>query len=181
MSRLESSRRSRRVSSAAMTSAPASASRNRGVASPGLPMGVAASTSGMAPIVPCRRRRMTLPTMTRMAVTYADAGVASPDAEGLARIKARLLRPLPADGLWGWVFPGLVAGIAAFMRFWHLGKPSTVIFDEVYYEHDAWSLLHHGVELDKNSHDQAPGFVVHPPLGKWFIAVGEAIFGHNAL
>jgi len=119
--------------------------------------------------------------MAAMAATYAEPGVVSPDTEALTRIRARLLRPLPDDGIWGWVLPGVIAGIGAILRFWHLGRPSTVVFDEVYYEHDAWSLLHHGVELDKGHHDQTPGFVVHPPLGKWFIAVGEAIFGHNAV
>jgi dolichyl-phosphate-mannose-protein mannosyltransferase len=119
--------------------------------------------------------------MTRMAATYAEPGVSSPEAGELARIRTRLVRPLPTDRLWGWLLPLALTAVAALMRFWHLGRPSTVVFDEVYYEHDAWSLLHHGVELDKNNHDQTAGFVVHPPVGKWMIAVGEAIFGHSAV
>ena len=119
--------------------------------------------------------------MARMAATYAEPGVSSPDHGELARIRSRLTRPLPADRLWGWLLPLAVTAVGALLRFWHLGTPKGVVFDEVYYEHDAWSLLHHGVELDKNSHDQTAGFVVHPPVGKWMIAVGEAIFGHNAV
>ncbi|HET7529996.1 MAG TPA: phospholipid carrier-dependent glycosyltransferase [Mycobacteriales bacterium] len=115
-----------------------------------------------------------------MAATYAEPGVSSPERGELARIRARLVRPLPDDGIWGWLLPLAITGVAALLRFWHLGRPSGVVFDEVYYEHDAWSLLHHGVELDKSSGDQTAGFVVHPPIGKWMIAVGEALFGHNA-
>ena len=47
------------------------------------------------------------------------------------------------------------------------------MFDEVYYTHDAWSLFHYGVEL--NTTNNGPGYVVHPPLGKWMIALGEWI------
>jgi dolichyl-phosphate-mannose-protein mannosyltransferase len=119
--------------------------------------------------------------MTRMAATYAERGVSSPDAGELARIRDRLVRPLPTDRLWGWLLPLAVTAVAALLRFWHLGRPKGVVFDEVYYEHDAWSLLHHGVELDKNSHDQTAGFIVHPPVGKWMIAAGEALFGHNSV
>jgi dolichyl-phosphate-mannose--protein O-mannosyl transferase len=72
-----------------------------------------------------------------------------------------------------------IAGVAAFLRLWRVTRPPKKVFDEVYYAHDAWSLLHHGVELDANS--RAAGFVVHPPLGKWMIAAGEALWGNNAL
>ena len=47
------------------------------------------------------------------------------------------------------------------------------MFDEVYYTHDSWSLFHYGVEL--NTTNNGPGYVVHPPLGKWMIALGEWI------
>jgi len=96
----------------------------------------------------------------------------------LARIRARLVVPLPRDVLWGWLGPLLVTGLAAYLRFHRLGVPQAKVFDEVYYSHDAWSLLHHGVEL--NAHDNGPGFVVHPPLGKWMIAFGEWVFGYNS-
>ena len=96
----------------------------------------------------------------------------------LARIRARLVVPLPRDVLWGWLGPLLVTGLAAYLRFHRLGVPQAKVFDEVYYSHDAWSLLHHGVEL--NAHDNGPGFVVHPPLGKWMMAFGEWIFGTTA-
>jgi dolichyl-phosphate-mannose-protein mannosyltransferase len=49
----------------------------------------------------------------------------------------------------------------------------------VYYPTDAWDLLHHGVEWDDSSN--GPAYVVHPPLGKWLIALGEKAFGNTQL
>jgi dolichyl-phosphate-mannose-protein mannosyltransferase len=103
------------------------------------------------------------------------------EQERVARIRDRLVRPMPADGLWGWVLPLAIAGIALLMRLWRITRPDAKVFDEAYYPHDAWNLLKHGVELDSNSHDRVPGFVVHPPLGKWMIAVGEQLFGNTPL
>ncbi|MGC0417145.1 hypothetical protein ABIA38_002659, partial [Embleya sp. AB8] len=41
----------------------------------------------------------------------------------------------------GWLPCILVTLLAGFIRFWNLGKPKAVIFDETYYAKDAWSLL----------------------------------------
>ncbi|GAA2619716.1 phospholipid carrier-dependent glycosyltransferase [Streptomyces axinellae] len=90
-----------------------------------------------------------------------------------------------------WGAPLLVALLAGVLRFWQLGSPHAVIFDETYYAKDAWSLLHHGYEAtwpDK-ANDQIladpqriplsdrGSYVVHPPVGKWIIALGEGLFG----
>jgi dolichyl-phosphate-mannose-protein mannosyltransferase len=106
-------------------------------------------------------------------------------------LRQRLVAPVDPDRLVGWLWPILVAVLAAFLRFNRLGTPHrTTVFDEQYYAHDSYSLLKHGVELGPNfEHTHASthgllgqpgaadGFVVHPPLGKWMIAVGEWIFG----
>jgi dolichyl-phosphate-mannose--protein O-mannosyl transferase len=105
----------------------------------------------------------------------------APAAEAAVRIRGRLRRPMPTDRLWGWVLPLLITGLALAMRLWRITRPPKKVFDEVYYAHDAWNLLRHGVELDAGSHDTTPGFIVHPPLGKWMIAAGEGVFGNNAL
>ena len=90
-----------------------------------------------------------------------------------------------------WGGPVLIALVAGLLRFWQLGSPRKVIFDETYYAKDAWSLLHFGYEgtWPDNANDQILGhpqkiplseegsYVVHPPVGKWIIAVGEWIFG----
>lgn len=86
--------------------------------------------------------------------------------------------PMPDDRWWGWVGPLLVTALAGFLRFDRLSVPRKFVFDEVYYAKDSLDLLHHGVEL--NSQGTGPGFIAHPPLGKWLIAVGQAIFGHNS-
>jgi dolichyl-phosphate-mannose--protein O-mannosyl transferase len=112
--------------------------------------------------------------MAGVAVTYPD----STDAPARSRmspraLRARLVPPFTESRLWGWLGPIAVTLVAAYLRFNRLSIPGTKAFDEVYYTHDAHSLLHHGVEL--NNTDNGPGFVVHPPLGKWMIAVGEWI------
>src|ERR1700685_2010103 len=72
----------------------------------------------------------------------------------------------------------LSLGLAAFfLRTWHLGAIKGFIFDEVYYAQNANSLLHHGVELDPKS--GVAEFIVHPPVGKWMIALGIKIFGFH--
>ena len=57
------------------------------------------------------------------------------------------------------------------------GFLGTPIFDEKHYAPQAWQLLHnHGVEDNPGY-----GLVVHPPVGKQLIAIGEAVFGYNGL
>lgn len=63
----------------------------------------------------------------------------------------------------------------ALTRFINLSRPGELVFDEVYYVDGARDYLAHGVELDKG----AAEFVVHPPVGKWAIALGIKVFGDN--
>jgi dolichyl-phosphate-mannose-protein mannosyltransferase len=93
----------------------------------------------------------------------------------------------------GWIGPLLVTAMAGLMRFYNLGSPKAVIFDETYYAKDAWALVHRGFEVnwDKNANDQIlqtgghlsiptdAAYVVHPPVGKYVIGIGELIFGFN--
>ena len=67
--------------------------------------------------------------------------------------------------------------IAALLRLVGLTTPKGYIFDEVYYPTDAWDMLQHGVEWDEKNN--GPAYVVHPPLGKWLIALGEQVFGNT--
>lgn len=70
-----------------------------------------------------------------------------------------------------------LGALALALRLWHLGRPKGFVFDEVYYAQNANSLLHHGVELD--SKGGAAQFIVHPPIGKWMIALGIKLFGYH--
>lgn len=68
-----------------------------------------------------------------------------------------------------------VVAAALFMRLFRLSTPNTLIFDEIYYVDGARDLLKFGVEVSANK----PEFIVHPPVGKWMIALGIQIFGDN--
>jgi len=104
------------------------------------------------------------------------------------------IKQVPAGGWAGWSGPLLATGLAALIRLPNLGNPKALVFDETYYAKDALSLLNFGVErkfvtganekllasdgvnyLDIFTNEAA--YVVHPPIGKWVIASGEAIFG----
>ena len=81
---------------------------------------------------------------------------------------------------YSWLVTAVIVAIAAVLRLVGLSTPKGYIFDEVYYPTDAWDMLTHGVEWDSEK-TNGPAYVVHPPLGKWMIAVGEKIFGNNEL
>ncbi|HEU4347149.1 MAG TPA: phospholipid carrier-dependent glycosyltransferase [Actinoplanes sp.] len=78
---------------------------------------------------------------------------------------------------YSWLVTAAIVAIAAVLRLAGLGRPKGYIFDEVYYPTDAWDMLKHGVEWDEKTN--GPAYVVHPPLGKWLIALGEAAFGNT--
>lgn len=69
----------------------------------------------------------------------------------------------------------LILLFAAITRFANLGRPNELVFDEVYYVDGARDFLTYGVESQSGEAE----FVVHPPLGKWLIAIGIQIFGDN--
>jgi len=94
----------------------------------------------------------------------------------------------------GWLAAMGLAVMAFLLRIYNLGFPHKIVFDETYYAKEAWGLLHSGYERvwqdnekyhtnDKIAAGDLSGFmdqgayVVHPPLGKWLIAVGEKLFG----
>jgi dolichyl-phosphate-mannose--protein O-mannosyl transferase len=104
------------------------------------------------------------------------------------------LKTTPAGGWAGWRGPLAATGLAALLRLPYLGQPHAIIFDETYYVKDSLALLSFGHErkviegadailLASNGENfqsiftDAASYIVHPPLGKWVIASGEAIFG----
>jgi dolichyl-phosphate-mannose--protein O-mannosyl transferase len=86
-----------------------------------------------------------------------------------------------------------VAAVGGFLRFWHLGRPPWLVFDETYYVKQGASMYRYGYEkairdgLDTPDSlwnagttdvwGERPDFVVHPPVGKWMIGFGEQVFG----
>jgi len=108
----------------------------------------------------------------------------------------QLRQGLPTDRLMGWVVTVVITAFAFLLRIFHLGQPNEIMFDEVYYAKDAWSLLQYGYEgtwvgdSSAVSQQVAQGdysaltptgeWAVHPEIGKWLIAFGERLFGLNA-
>jgi dolichyl-phosphate-mannose-protein mannosyltransferase len=88
--------------------------------------------------------------------------------------------PPPADTLRAWLVTAALGLVAFAVRFVGLGFPTdggTPVFDEKHYVPQAWQMLRNGGVEDN------PGYelVVHPPLGKQLIAIGEALYGYDAI
>ncbi len=129
-------------------------------------------------------------TRERLVPPFPEPGARMWQMLGLGPAAARLMAKWS-----GWLGPLAVTVFAGVIRFWHLGSPRDVVFDETYYAKDAWALLKLGYEGTwpdgKISNPQilahpqviplsnAGGYVVHPPAGKWVIATGEWMFGLN--
>ena len=97
---------------------------------------------------------------------------------GRVRALARLNRPVVAIAA--------VTLLAGWLRIVHVSNPSDYVFDEVYYPKAACILLGWSNETCTiDSSDEQywrtskwdVGSWVHPPLGKWEIAMGVKVFG----
>jgi dolichyl-phosphate-mannose-protein mannosyltransferase len=113
--------------------------------------------------------------------TTAATPAREADAPPPERVPETVRRRLATLDNWlnpySWLVTGGIVVIAAILRLVGISHPKGYIFDEVYYPTDAWDLLHHAVEWDEKTN--GPAYVVHPPLGKWLIALGELAFGNN--
>ena len=133
----------------------------------------------------------------------AHVGIMRPTLRGPTRdppihpydvgVSSRVLATSPR--LLGWLGPILMMVVGGLLRIRNLGRPDALVFDETYYAKDALSLLLFGYErqavegadqliLDSDGRiddlavfQDTASFVVHPPAGKWLIALGEAGFG----
>lgn len=103
---------------------------------------------------------------------------------------ALTLDATPRARLTGWLWALAVTVLAGVLRFWDLARPHELVFDETYYVKQAFSLLTLGYEgawgEDANPAFAAgdtsllgtdPEYVVHPPVGKWMIALGIRLGG----
>ncbi|WP_270886120.1 dolichyl-phosphate-mannose--protein mannosyltransferase [Pedococcus sp. 5OH_020] len=111
-------------------------------------------------------------------------------------LRSRLLGFRPTDTVWGWVGPLFFAAVGGGMRFWSLGRPHQLVFDETYYVKQGVSMLDYRVEMrvpdtlkkpdelftagTPNVFGTEGDLVVHPPVGKWLIAIGEQLFGQTS-
>ncbi len=107
-------------------------------------------------------------------------GDGPPSTRAPASPHALLGAPPPGDRLRGWLVTVALTLVAFVVRFTGLGHPTdggTPVFDEKHYVPQAWQMLRNGGVEDN------PGFelVVHPPLGKQLIALGELVFGYDGV
>jgi dolichyl-phosphate-mannose-protein mannosyltransferase len=125
----------------------------------------------------------------------APTVASGPPRRDVASLPERLLPPMPSSGWRGWLGPIVVTILGGILRLWDLGRPHGIAFDETYYPKEAISYLRFGYErtlIDKANDillasdgnwrtlsifKTTPEFVVHPPVGKWTIALGEYVFG----
>jgi dolichyl-phosphate-mannose-protein mannosyltransferase len=103
-----------------------------------------------------------------------------PTAEPPSEPTLRLGPPPATDRLRGWLVTITLTLIAGAVRFAGVGQPTdagTPVFDEKHYVPQAWQMLRNGGVEDN------PGYelIVHPPLGKQLIALGELAFGYNGV
>lgn len=118
-----------------------------------------------------------------MAVLAPERSVAPPQrVPAITTFSARAglaqrLRPVPPGDRKPALIAGLVLGaVALWMRLWRLSYPPELIFDEAYYPVHARDMLEFGSEYNRGY-----DYIVHPPLGKWLISLGEMVFGDTPL
>lgn len=89
-----------------------------------------------------------------------------------------------------WIILGAVTLVAVLIRFIRLDAPGKLVFDEVYYVLDGWTITDKGYEVNwpdekagvwesgnYNGFQDDPEYVVHPPLGKYLIGIFLHLFG----
>ncbi|GLY03365.1 glycosyltransferase family 39 protein [Actinoplanes sp. NBRC 101535] len=126
---------------------------------------------------------MTTAATAQSDITTPDSSAAAESSTGVRAVPELVRRRLSTLDRrfdpYSWLVTAVIVVVAGILRFAGVGDVKGHIFDEVYYPTDAWDMLQHGVEWDEKTN--GPAYVVHPPLGKWLIAIGEQIFGNNEL
>jgi dolichyl-phosphate-mannose--protein O-mannosyl transferase len=85
---------------------------------------------------------------------------------------------MPQDRKRGWIVTLVITLLGAIVRLQNLGFPTdqgSPVFDEKHYVPQAWQMLRNGGYEDNAGYE----LVVHPPLGKQLIALGEWLYGYD--
>ena len=137
----------------------------------------------------------TRPSVPRSIVTGLAKFISAPKPRTPLSAVESLTETLPTDRLMSWIVTLAITIVAFFIRWYHLGTPTTLMFDETYYAKDAWSILQFGYEGSWGDGDVVnpkvalgdysmlspdPEWASHPEVGKFMIAIGEKLFGLNA-
>ncbi|QGU06778.1 putative dolichyl-phosphate-mannose--protein mannosyltransferase [Corynebacterium occultum] len=113
-----------------------------------------------------------------------STSLASPIPAGRA---AQVSPPNPRTHQWSradTISTALIGLLAVITRFFWLGRAEsggTPVFDEKHYVPQAWDMVESWVNPLIGGIESNPGYglVVHPPLAKQLIALGEMIFGYS--
>jgi dolichyl-phosphate-mannose--protein O-mannosyl transferase len=130
--------------------------------------------------------------MTSTALSSEAEPSTPPSPPRRVPLRARFLPADPSPWWLAWLGASLVALFAGALRLFNLGQPERIYFDETYYAKDAYGLWRYGYEhetreepieaddlLNSGSQDIFAGggdFIVHPPVGKWMIALGDWVW-----
>ena len=133
---------------------------------------------------------MTLPTDTAPPARHEGGG---PTGSKLDRWWGALVNTPAKQRLWAWGGPLAVTLLAAVLRLVNLAHPHSLVFDETFYVKDSYTLLNLGYEANWPANSDTDfnagntdgylttgSFAVHPPFGKWVIALGLALFGADS-
>lgn len=120
---------------------------------------------------------MAVLTPERSAAPVEPTPAAARPAPALATRFAGALRPRVLADRRRALLIAAVLGVGSLaLRVVGIGFPRELIFDEAYYPVHARDLLELGSEYNRGY-----TYIVHPPLGKWLIALGELVFGQNSV
>lgn len=126
--------------------------------------------------------------------TAATATVTTATPSHTQRRRRTPLRRMPYR-VQTWVVPLLISLFGGLIRFIRLDYPHQIMFDETYYVKDTWSMMMtgeardwpkyvDGVHIDTlfaqgqtYLHQDTAEYIVHPPMGKWLMAIGMELFG----
>lgn len=118
---------------------------------------------------------LTAISLLRRGPIATDLMQGSDDAPETPPTRARRLRWRRSETL---ILVALIA-FAAFLRFYAVSAPATLVFDETYYAKDGCLYAGLGQEACDSPAATEQSYV-HPPVAKWLIAAGIRAFGNDS-
>jgi dolichyl-phosphate-mannose-protein mannosyltransferase len=121
----------------------------------------------------------TLAAMAALTLERTGSGPQDPAVRrlpALPRPRRQGTPPLPTDRVSAAALTAVLGVATLVTRLWDISYPANRVFDEAYYPPEAREILELGYEYNRGY-----TFIVHPPMGKLLIAIGEQLFGYDSL